>query len=170
MIDNIEEFEENLYRNLKELINGVWDLGLKSDTSTSNIKKKMNSLISESVLEWAFDERLKEFINRVIDKERINDDWLESVSSHLVGKLPDKWSDDDIPVFVESLKLMKMQYEEAEMHWLKHRADQTNKDIDTSKIEDKIIALLNKINISEDEKQLAIIRLYHNYVKTKEKN
>jgi hypothetical protein len=170
VIDNIEEFEENLYRNLKELINGVWDLGLKSDTSTSNIKKKMNSLISESVLEWVFDERLKEFINRVIDKERINDDWLESVSSHLVGKLPDKWSDDDIPVFVESLKLMKMQYEEAEMHWLKHRADQTNKDIDTSKIEDKIIALLNKINISEDEKQLAIIRLYHNYVKTKEKN
>ena len=129
----------------------------------------MNSMINKSVLEWVFDERLKEFIKRVVDVERINDDWIESVSSHLVGKLPDKWSDDDVPVFVESLKLMKMQYEEAEMHWLKHRVDQTNKDIDTSKIEFEILSLLNKINISEDDKQLAIIRLYHNYAKTTEK-
>ena len=170
VIDDIEEFEENLFKNLRELINGVWDLGLKSDSSTDMVKKKMNSLINKPVLEWAFDERLKEFIKRVVDIERINNDWIESVSSHLVGKLPDKWSDDDVPVFVESLKLMKMQYEEAEMHWLKHRADQTNKDIDTSKIEYEIISLLSRINISEDEKQLAIIRLYHNYVKTKEKN
>ena len=109
-------------------------------------------------------------MKRVLDDERNGGAWLESVSSHLVGKLPDKWSDDDIPVFIDQLRFMKIQYEEAEYLYNENRAVEQKQDIDTKQIEDEFDKLARKLKLSEDEKQLALVRLYRKYVRSEEKN
>ena len=40
-------------------------------------------MVDKKVLSWIFDEKVKEFVNRVLDKDRNGGPWLESVSSHL---------------------------------------------------------------------------------------
>ena len=89
----------------------------------------------------------KEFVNRVLDKDRNGGPWLESVSSHLVGKLPDKWSDDDIPIFIDQLRFMKIQYEEAEYLYIKNRALDKKQDLDTSEFEKEFEKLVSKFQI-----------------------
>ena len=87
-----------------------------------------------------------------------------------VGKLPDKWSDDDIPIFIDQLRFMKIQYEEAEYLYIKNRALDKKQDLDTSEFEKEFEKLVSKFKLNDDEKQLAIIKLFSRYVKTEEKN
>ena len=84
----------------KEQIIGVWDLGISSDSTVSETKTSLSQKLDKLVISWIFDTKVKEFIKRSLEKDRNGEEWLESVSSHLVGKLPDKWSDDDIPIFI----------------------------------------------------------------------
>ena len=170
VLDEIHKFEENIFPSIKEQIIGIWELGINSRSSIGETKLAISKKVDKIVLNWVFDEKVKEFVKRVIDKERNGGAWLESVASHLVGKLPDKWADDDIPVFIDQLRFMKIQYEEAEYLYIKNRALNEKDDIDTSKIEKEFDKLAKGLKLSDDEKQLAIIRLYNRYVKTKEEN
>ena len=88
----------------------------------------------------------------------------------MVGKLPDKWSDDDVPVFIDQLRFMKIQYEKSELDYMKNRVVYGKDNIDTSALEDEIGDFINSIDVSEEEKQLAIIRLYNKHVRSEEKN
>ena len=96
--------------------------------------------------------------------------WLESVASHLVGKLPEKWLDDDVPIFIDQLRFMKVQYEEAAFLYKKNIALNQSDKLDTSEIEKEFDKFIGNHNLTEEEKQLLIIRLYSKYVKREEKN
>ena len=170
VVNEIHEFEQNIFPFIKQQIIGVWDLGLKYSAAISDVKMVMIKKLDKAVLHWVFDEKLKEFVNRSLDKDRNGGDWLESVASHLVGKLPDKWSDDEIPIFIDQLRFMKIQYEESESLYLKNKAMYGKDNINTEAIEDEIGNFVDGIDASEEEKQLAIIRLYNKYVRSKEKN
>ena len=122
------------------------------------------------VLSWIFDEKVKEFVKRSLDDKRNGGAWLESVSSHLVGKLPEKWSDDDIPIFIDQLRFMKIQYEEAEYLHIKNKATKEEIETDTSIIEGKFDKLVNELGITENEKQIALIRLFNKYVRSEKEN
>ena len=100
ILDEIHAFEENIYPLIKEQIIGIWELGIKPKSSISDTKVAILKVVDSSVLNWVFDEKVKEFVKRVIDNTRSGGAWLESVASHLVGKLPERWSDDDVPVLL----------------------------------------------------------------------
>ena len=170
VLDEIHKFEENIFPSIKEYIIGIWDLGIKSNSSIADTKIALSKKVEKVVLNWIFDEKVKEFVNRVIDKERHGGAWLESVASHLVGKLPDKWSDDDIPIFIDQLRFMKIQYEEAEYLYIKNRALDKKQDIDTSIIEKEFDKLVSRLNLTKNEKQQALIRLFSKYVRTEQKD
>ena len=148
----------------------MWDLGLKSNASVADTKKAIVNKIDKVVLNWAFDEKVKEFVKRILDKERNGEAWLESVASHLVGKLPDKWSDDDIPIFIHQLRFMKILYEEAEYLHVKNLVIDHSDKLESLDIEMEFESLAKKLKLSKTEKQLAIIKLYSKYVKSEQKN
>ena len=146
------------------MVFGNWEL------NQNHISDKGCDLKIVIALNWVFDEKVKEFVKRVIDNTRSGGAWLESVASHLVGKLPERWSDDDVPVFIDQLRFMKIQYEEAEFLHIKNRALDENESIDTSHIEQEFDKLLSKMKLNDEEKQLAILRLYNKHVRKEEKN
>jgi len=170
IFDEIYNFEASIFPSIKEQIIGIWELGIRSRSSISDTKIALSKKIDILVLNWVFDEKVKEFVKRVVDKDRNGGAWLESVASHLVGKLPEKWSDDDVPVFIDQLRFMKIQYEEAEFLDVKNRALNERQDIDTSKVEKEFDKLVNSMKLSDEEKQLAILRLYNRHVRKEEKN
>ena len=65
---------------------------------------------------------------------------------------------------------MKIQYEEAEYLYVKNRAITGKQDLNTSNIEHEIENLIANMNVTDDEKQLAFIRLYNKYVRSEEKH
>ncbi len=170
ILDEIHNFEASIFPSIKEQIIGIWELGIRSRSSISDTKIALSKKVDILVLNWVFDEKVKEFVKRVVDKERNGGAWLESVASHLVGKLPEKWSDDDVPVFIDQLRFMKIQYEEAEFLHVKNRALNERQDIDTTKVEKEFDKLANSMKLSDEEKQLAILRLYNRHVRKEEKN
>ena len=73
-------------------------------------------------------------------------------------------------MFIDQLRFMKIQYEKSELDYMKNRVVYGKDNIDTTAIEDEIGDFINSIDVSEEEKQLAIIRLYNKYVRSEEKN
>ena len=170
ILEEIQTFEANIFPTIKEQLIGVWDLGIRTDCTISEAKTSLNKKLNIMVLSWIFDEKVKEFVKRSLDDKRNGGAWLESVSSHLVGKLPEKWSDDDIPIFIDQLRFMKIQYEEAEYLHIKNKATKEEIETDTSIIEEKFDKLVNELGITENEKQIALIRLFNKYVRSEKEN
>ena len=170
VLNEIHEFEQNLIPQIKQQIIATWELNLKNDVSISKVKSKISLEIRDDVLPWVFDEKLKEFIKRILDDKRNGGAWIESVSSHLVGKLPERWSDDDDVVLMDQLRFMRIQYLEALYFYEKNAASNKVKSKESSQIEEKIITLMDNIDVSDEQKRVAIINLYEKYVRTKEKN
>ena len=170
ILKEIEDFEANIFPTIKEQLIGVWELGVRSDCTISESKVALNKKINTAVTSWVFDEKLKEFIKRSVDKKRSGGAWLESISSHLVGKLPERWVDDDTPVFIDQLRLMKIQYEEAENIYNLNSGIKIKNDNSIDLIEEKIKMLLKKEGISEKQGKIALLRLLNKYVDKKEKN
>ena len=170
VLNEIHEFEQNLIPQIKQQIIATWELNLKNDVSISKVKSKISLEIRDDVLPWVFDEKLKEFIKRILDDKRNGGAWIESVSSHLVGKLPERWSDDDDVVLMDQLRFMRIQYLEALYFYEKNAASNKVKSKESSHIEEKIITLMENIDASDEQKRVAIINLYEKYVRTKEKN
>ena len=170
VLDEIHKFEANIFPFIKEQLIGLWELGISSRSSIGDTKFALSKKVDILVLNWVFDEKVKEFVKRVVDKDRNGGVWLASVAGHLVGKLPEKWSDDDVPVFIDQLRFMKIQYEEAEFLYVKNRALNERQNIDTSKVEKEFDKLVNSMKLSDEEKQLAILRIYNRHVRKEEKN
>ena len=86
---NRENLNKNLLKNLK--------IFYKTKKELDNYCKNDGILHQGFVAEIEHLEKLelKEFIKRCLDPKRNGGAWIESVSSHLVGKLPERWSDDD---------------------------------------------------------------------------
>ena len=170
VLNEIHEFEQNHIPKIKQQIIAMWELNLKNDVSISKVKSKISLEVRADVLPWIFDEKLKEFIKRILDDKRNGGAWIESVSSHLVGKLPERWSDDDDVVLMDQLRFMRIQYLEALYFYEKNAASNKVKSKESSHIEEKIITLMENIDASDEQKRVAIINLYEKYVRTKEKN
>ena len=66
--------------------------------------------------------------------------------------------------------LRKIQYEEAEFLHIKNRALDENESIDTSHVEEEFDKLLSQMKLNDEEKQLAILRLYNKHVRKEEKS
>ena len=142
---------------------------MKNDVSIAEVKSKMSMEIKQDVVPWIFDEKLKEFVKRVLDNKRNGGAWIESVSSHLVGKLPERWSDDDDVVLIDQLRFMRVQYLEAMYFYEKNAASSKTKSKESSQIEEKIITLMENIDASDEQKRVAIINLYENMSEQKKK-
>ena len=170
VLNEIQEFETNIIPLIKQQIIGVWELGLKRDAQISEVKNAMEKTINENVLHWVFDEKLKEFIKRCLDPDRNGGAWIESVASHLVGKLPERWSDDDDIVLIDQLRFMRIQYEEGLYFYEKNALSDKIDSKDAKAIESKISTLIDNINATDEEKRIAIINLYEKYVRAKERN
>ena len=126
--------------------------------------------IKEDVLPWVFDEKLKGFIKRVFESKRNGHSWIESVSSHLVGKLPERWSDDDDMVLIDQLRLMRIQYEEGLYFYEKNALSKNIASKDAKGIELKISTFIDSMDGTDEEKRIAIINLYEKYVRAKERD
>ena len=170
VLNEIQQFEANIIPLIKMQIIGVWELGLKTDVQILEVKRAMGSRIDENVLHWVFDEKLKEFIKRCLDQERNGGAWIESVASHLVGKLPERWSDDDDMVLVDQLRFMRVQYEEGLYFYEKNALSSKIDSKDAAAIESKVSTLFDNSGATDEEKRIAIINLYEKYVRAKERN
>ena len=125
-----------------------------------NLSEKIESSIDKAL-------KVKEFIKRSVDEKRNGGAWLESISSHFVGKLPERWVDDDTPVFIDQLRLMKIQYEEAENIYNLNSGIKIKNDSSIDIVEEKIKMFLKREGISEKQGKIALLSLLNKYVEKK---
>ena len=61
VLDEIHKFEENIFPSIKEQIIGIWELGINSGSSIGETKLAISKKVDKIVLNWVFDEKVKEF-------------------------------------------------------------------------------------------------------------
>jgi len=167
IVDDYLKRIENVYYKIRECEDTLNDeiilrlikfWNLKENSTLESLKNQLQQQFSKDVVSLITDYRLKIFSERILDNNRTGIEWLESISSHIVGKMPNNWLDSDFLSFTDQLQLMYLQVAEIKI-LAKRKVALEKKNEYPGKIEKELISYINDLNVPKEEIESALFNL-----------
>ena len=133
--------------------------GLKPNNTFEKTRMQLQEIFTNKIVSYITDQRLKLFAQRVGDKDRKGVDWIQSISSPLVERMPDKWSDSDFASFIDQLRLMNLQIEQINSLLQSSQILDDAGEIRTEILETKMLDFISTLGHSPREIRIALARL-----------
>ena len=128
-----------------------------ADSDLNSTFNYMRNQISEDVYGFIIDFQLKEFARRILNNVKNKEDWFESVASTLAGARPENWNDEDHKLYIERIQNFRLRVDEAIELARKKTLKKTYKAKDAKGLQEKILKLLSKEKVNDDQKIVALI-------------
>jgi hypothetical protein len=149
----------------KEHLVNLWELKGKTYKS---IRKELRARYDKKIMDLIVDNKERALANRITDEKLSNKEWFDSILALLADKPVDRWNDGDVKTFMSEIQLRYLQYVDLNRLVGSSIASATTESNEASTVMKKLAGILESSDLSEEDLQIIVAKIYDRYAgKTK---
>ena len=137
-------------------------------STIASIREELRTRYNNQIMNLIVDTKELALANRITDEKLSNKEWFDSILALLADKPVDRWNDGDVKTFMSEIQLRYLQYVDLNRLVGSSIASATTESNEASTVMKKLAGILESSDLSEEDLQIIVAKIYDRYAgKTK---